>query len=250
MLVRQLAQTLEVRGAWVTEWLPGPRRLRSFSFWLGDGYFGDFEYDVAGTPCERVVTELRVCHVPDNVIALFPERRRPRHDQRGQLPRASRCSIPTAASSGHVGVVHGAPLPPDPRREHIVSIFAGRAGAELRQLRRDGEIAARQEKLTRLLDGTVDAIVELDADRTVTQANDAALQLFGRGLVGRAFDTHLTPDSAARLHGDLCRCRSPRPHGVGGLPARRPRGCGRARRCVSAGRHVVALKAPAAGISR
>jgi hypothetical protein len=26
-----------------------------------------------GTPCEAVVTDRRLCHVPDNVIALFPD---------------------------------------------------------------------------------------------------------------------------------------------------------------------------------
>jgi transcriptional regulator with PAS, ATPase and Fis domain len=132
------------------------------------------------------------------VIALFPD-----DADLVALNAVSYLGIPLLDTDdtllGHIGIVHGAPLPPDPRREHIVSIFAGRVGAELQRLRRDGEIAARQQKLTRLLDGTVDAIVELDADRTVTQANDAALQVFGRGLVGRTFDAHLAAGAAATL---------------------------------------------------
>lgn len=64
-LVRHLARALGTFGAWITEWLPEARRLRAFSFWAGDGFYGNYEYDVRHTPCEAVVEDRRLVHVPD-----------------------------------------------------------------------------------------------------------------------------------------------------------------------------------------
>src|SRR5262249_23036718 len=54
-LAKHLAAALGTKCAWVTEWLPEQRRLRALSFWARDHYISDFEYDVAGTPCEPVI---------------------------------------------------------------------------------------------------------------------------------------------------------------------------------------------------
>ena len=56
-LVKHLARALGTRCAWVTEYLPETHRLRALSFWVGDHYQDDYEYDVAGTPCEPVIAE-------------------------------------------------------------------------------------------------------------------------------------------------------------------------------------------------
>jgi len=49
-LVRSLAGALQVDGAWVTEYLPGAKRLRALSFWFRDHYVPDYEYDIATKP--------------------------------------------------------------------------------------------------------------------------------------------------------------------------------------------------------
>ena len=71
-LVRSLAKALRVDGAWVTEYLPGPKRLRALSFWLHDHYVPDYEYDIAGTPCEASLENRTYMHIAENVVELFP----------------------------------------------------------------------------------------------------------------------------------------------------------------------------------
>jgi hypothetical protein len=56
-LVRSLAKALQVDGAWVTEYLPGPKRLRAVSFWWHDHYVPDYEYDIQNSPCETVIEQ-------------------------------------------------------------------------------------------------------------------------------------------------------------------------------------------------
>lgn len=43
-------------------------RLRALAFWLDNRFVPDYEYAVAGTPCEPVIDERRLLHIPDNVI--------------------------------------------------------------------------------------------------------------------------------------------------------------------------------------
>ena len=70
-LVKHLARALETKCAWVTEWLPEEKRLRALSFWVDDGYFGDYEYDIANTPCETVIDRRSLVHIPENLLALY-----------------------------------------------------------------------------------------------------------------------------------------------------------------------------------
>ena len=72
-LVMHVALALGTKGAWVTEWLETKRRLRALSFWLDDGFFGDYEYDIAGTPCEPVIESVGLIHVPERLVELYPD---------------------------------------------------------------------------------------------------------------------------------------------------------------------------------
>jgi len=49
----------------------------------------------------------------------------------------------------------------------------------MRRLRLEKDLRERQEKLSRLIDSAMDAIVELDADLRVTLMNAAAEKVFG-----------------------------------------------------------------------
>ena len=72
-VARQLAAALQVRLAFVTEVADAGRtRARTLAFWKDDGLAENFEYPLAGTPCEHVVGN-SVCYHPRNVQALFPE---------------------------------------------------------------------------------------------------------------------------------------------------------------------------------
>jgi PAS domain S-box-containing protein len=179
-LVKNLARALDVHGAWITEYLEDQRRLRALAFWLGDSFVSDFEYDIEGTPCAPVVTELRLLHVPDRVVELFPED--------PDLPKVSAVSymgIPLLDLDGrilgHIAVLDTRSMPEDPRLFDLLRIFANRAVAELLRLRAEGEVREREEKLRLLVDSAMDAILELNHEFDITRVNTAAEQLFGCG---------------------------------------------------------------------
>lgn len=72
-MVRHFAGALQVPVAFVTECLDQPvTRLRTLAFWSDGGYGENFEYSLAGTPCETVVGEGTTCFYPDGVGREFP----------------------------------------------------------------------------------------------------------------------------------------------------------------------------------
>ena len=204
--VRNLAVALGVKCAWVTEWLEDRRRLRALAFWVGDHFHGDYEYDVAGTPCEPVIDSRTFVHVPDRVIELFAS-----DPDLPPLGAVSYMGIPLVDDDdrllGHLAVLHDEPLPEeDPRTRAIFEIFAGRASAELRRLRRERALVERERKLSRLFASALDSIVELDAGLNVVGMNPAAERVFAchaAHVVGKPFSVFLPPDSRRKI-ASLC----------------------------------------------
>jgi PAS domain S-box-containing protein len=197
-LVESLARALGTHGAWVTEYLPEQRRLRALAFWIGGEWMQGFEQVIDGTPCENVIEGRRLVHVPDNAIALYPK---------GETARAmgvvSYLGVPLlhvdGSVLGHLAVLDLRPMPAEPRAEALIRIFAARAAAELQRLRAEAEVREREEKLARLVDSAIDAIVELDDALRVTRVNPAAAKLFGEAAVGSDFRRVLSNESGARL---------------------------------------------------
>jgi len=193
VLVDNLVKALGVYGAWVTEYLEDSRRLRSLAMFLGGKRIDQYEYAIDGTPCEPVIEEDRLIHVPDRVIELYP--RDP------DLPEAGAVSymgVPLhdldGSTLGHLAVLDNRPMPEEPRTLTLFRIFANRAAAELRRLRAEEDVREREEKLTRLVKSTMDAIVELDSALKVTMMNPAAEKLFGcaaANVVGKKIDPFL-----------------------------------------------------------
>jgi PAS domain S-box-containing protein len=200
-LVCHMARALGTTCAWVTEWIPENRRLRALSFWAGDRMLSNFEYPVAGTACEVVVTEKRRVLIPDRVLDLYTtdERLTP-------LGPVSYLGIPLYDTDrtilGHLAILHDQPMQEDPLILAIFDIFANRAASELRRIRRDRDLMEREQKLTRLIESAMDAIIEIDADLTVTRVNQAAVDLFGGapdGLLNRPFGDRLTSEAHGKL---------------------------------------------------
>ncbi len=200
-LVRGLCEALGTCGAWVTEYLPASRKLRALAFWLDGEPVSDYEYSLAGTPCEPVIDGRALVHIPDRCVELYPD-----DPDLKRLCAVSYMGLPLEGDDGrvlgHLAVLDRRPISRHPRTEAVFRIFAARAAAELRRLRAEAGIQDREQKLRRLVDGAMDAILELDADLRVTQANPAARELLGcasEELVGADFVRFLTPDGAAIL---------------------------------------------------
>jgi PAS domain S-box-containing protein len=199
-LVESLARALGTHGAWVTEYLPEARRLRALAFWLGGAWIRDFEHQVDGTPCADVVDGRRLVHIADNVLDLYPN-----DDPGREAGAVSYLGVPLLDADetvlGHLAVLDRRPMPAEPRAEALIRIFAARATAELQRLRAETEVREREEKLTRLVDSAMDAIVELDDRLRVTRMNPAAVKLFGGAAAGTDFRRFVSAESGARLSG-------------------------------------------------
>lgn len=230
-LVRNLARALQTHGAWVTEYLQDCRRLRALAFWLGNDWIDGWEMGIDGTPCQQVIENAELVHFPDNLVTLFPG------DPDIQSIRAmSYMGVPLLGVDGtilgHLAVLDKRPMPSEPRGLALFRIFAARATAELQRLRAEAAVREREEKLGRLIDGAMDAIVELDQDLRVTMMNAAAEKVFAcpaARIVGCDFAPFISSASRDKLE-DLIANLGGQPPGkrslwiAGGLEAKRRNG--------------------------
>lgn len=200
-LVQNLSRALNTHGAWVTEYIKECRRLRALAFWMGGQWIHDFEYDITGTPCEQVVERAHLIHHPENVITLYPN-----DADLEKFSAVSFMGVPLTDLDGtvlgHLAVLDTRPMPEEPRMLALFRIFAARATAELQRLRAESQVRDREEKLRRLVDGAMDAIIEFDRNLTVTLMNPAAERVFHcatSGVCGRDFGQFLASESRGKL---------------------------------------------------
>ncbi len=200
-LVRNLARTLGTLGAWVTEYLPEQQRLRALAMWMGDGFVEHYEYPIAGTACAGVVESKELIHIPERLLELFPQ-----DTDLVPLGAVSYLGMPLLDTDGtvlgHLSVLDNRPMPRDARAVSLFEIFAARATAEHRRLRAAGELAAREEQLSLLLESAMDAILVVDAALKVVRINPAAERLFActaEDLLGESLEDFLVRESAAQF---------------------------------------------------
>src|SRR5262245_25455011 len=113
-LVQNLSTALNTFGAWVAEYQEGTRRLRAIAFRLNQKWIPDYEYSIQGTPCEAVIDQRRLVHIPDRVLEMYagdPD-----------LRASGACSylgIPLLDVDqkilGHMAVMDIKPMPEDPK---------------------------------------------------------------------------------------------------------------------------------------
>ncbi|HEU4434497.1 MAG TPA: GAF domain-containing protein [Pyrinomonadaceae bacterium] len=176
-LVEALAATLDTSGAWVTEYDEESARLRSLAFQLNGEWISDYEYALSGTPCEPVIKEAKLVHIPENVAQLLPD-----DPDLSTFGAVSYVGMPLLDDDGtvlgHLAILDTKPMPVDSRLLSFFRIFAVRAAAEYRRLRSEAELRAREAKLDRLVSSAMDAILELDHDLNITLLNNAATHVF------------------------------------------------------------------------
>lgn len=136
-LVRNLAHALGVRYAFVAECSERATgvapRARMRAFWKGDRFGSELEYETRGTPCWEVL-EGKTCHFARDVQALFPD------DQSlAWWDAKSYLGMPLLGSSGevigHMAILDSRSLVDASVATSVMSLSAGRAGAELERLK-------------------------------------------------------------------------------------------------------------------
>ena len=193
-LVRCLSDALDVRYAFIAEFAVVRTRVRTLAFWDGVGFLDNFEYELAGTPCEAILGgEMRL--YTHGVQDLFPEHR----DELAEIGAESYLAIPltnaAAAVLGHLALIDVKPMTGSNSDLAVFRIFAARAAAELDRLQVESMRRQTEERLAAILASTMDAIVTVDTDRHVTLFNNAAERMFRcarEDMLGRRLDPLLS----------------------------------------------------------
>jgi PAS domain S-box-containing protein len=169
-LVRHLAEVLQVRYAFVTELSkPEKTKAQTLAFWQGDSFGENFEYELVGTPCERILAN-EIIYYPNSIQTYFPD-----HKHLVDLGAESYFGIPLNDTLGniigHLKVLDNKPLLQNQFSEQILRIFAARAGAEL-------ERKQAEDALSEVLSQTQQQSIELEKARDAAEAANRAKSEF------------------------------------------------------------------------
>ncbi len=202
-LVRELAQALNVRHAFVSELLENKARVRTLAFWFDGKFIDNFEFDLDGTPCEIVIRGETVYYTR-KVHEMFP-----RHPELKEMGIESYFGVPLVSESGsammgHLAVMNDQPMVKEFRGMALLRIFAARARAELERKRAEQALRKSEERLAGVLASAMDAIIIIDAEQRITLFNPAAEKIFrcpAPQVIGQPFEPFLSKRFANLLKG-------------------------------------------------
>jgi PAS domain S-box-containing protein len=196
-LVHHLASALGTSQAFIAEFLP-PNVARTVAYWSHGNIAENLEFELAGTPCEEVVTG-KLCFHPSGVEALFPR----------ELGIDSYIGAPLVAQDGtvlgHVCAFDERPMAENRRRQLIFQVFAARAAAELDRLRAEQRLRESEDRLQDLFEEAPIAYIHEGLDSKLIRANRAARRILGigpeevQGMLGKTLVAD-TPDNQRRLN--------------------------------------------------
>ena len=177
-LACHLASALNVRYAEVGELVDGAQeRVRTLAVWTGEGFGDNFEYELAGTPCENVVNQT-MCHYPRNVQELFPE-----DHLLTEMGVESYLGTPLFDSEGNalglLAVLHDEPMDEASAARSILTIFAARAGAELERKRAEEALRTQRDKFESVIASLADGLDIVSPDYRVHFQNKILSDRFG-----------------------------------------------------------------------
>jgi formate hydrogenlyase transcriptional activator len=178
-LVRALARAVDTRWAFIAQFSSPEThtKARTIAFWNKDRIVENFEWNLAGTPCEDVV-QGNLCHHASGVREKFPD---------DPYPRAwgieSFLGLPLCDSEGmvlgHLAAFDDRPMPEEPRKLLTLRIFAKHAAAELTRLHLERQLRDSAEQLRDLYEEAPIAYVKEDLESRFISANRAAQRILG-----------------------------------------------------------------------
>ena len=150
-LVHHLASALNVRYAFVTQCTDeASTRVRTLAFWMGKEFGENFEYTLAGTPCENVING-NVCCYPNSLQTLFPK-----DVGLAEWGAESFLGIPIRDSYqnilGHIAILDREPMSEKPHGLSVLKIFAARAGAEMEREKAVHSLRKSEERFRALFE--------------------------------------------------------------------------------------------------
>lgn len=146
-IAREMAQACGAKYAMVVEIADSDCSLaRTLVVRDGDATVDNFEYELAGTPCESVIRN-GICHYSENVATLFPEDK-----LLVEMKVESYLGVPFFDSAdrplGFLAVLHTDRLPRPKLAKEVLTILAARTGAEIERIRSDRFLRESEKRLT------------------------------------------------------------------------------------------------------
>jgi len=180
-LVKQLAQALNVRYAFVGEWREQTLdKVSTLAVWSGTDFAEPFDYDLKGSPCEHVIGQ-QLCLHESGVQERFPD-----DHLLVQLNVESYCGMPLFNQSGTalglLVVMDDRPFTRSPLIKDLLQVFAARAAAELQRQRAEMTLQEQERRLrfTQFsLNHAADAVLWADDSTKLIYANEAACRSLG-----------------------------------------------------------------------
>ena len=196
-LVRHAAGVLGLDYVHVARLVPGQRRVATEAAWLDGAPFPDWAYDLANTPCEEVLGNVRRC------IASGVQSQYPLDQDLKEIGASGYIGEPVVDSAGEVlGLIVGINRTPLRQTEVLqanLRILAARAGAIFEQRAAIDALRRERDTVHNILHTVEAIIVTLDIDGRITLINRKGCELLGyseQELIGQDwFTTCLPPDS-------------------------------------------------------
>ena len=206
-LVRRLAAALDSKYAFVSRFCDANTRVHVLALWNGAELQENFDYPLAGSPCEHVLGG-EIVAFNDGIQELFPAEREALKEMGAQSYLAIPLKNRNGAVLGHLAVIDTHAKNWQERDFGILRIFAARCTAEIERQVAEQAMAqanvelARRVRLEQLVAETSTRFMSLDAsdiDAEIVRALGAMGQFIGsdRGVVFRFADDR---DSAALTH--------------------------------------------------
>lgn len=125
------------------------QHIRTLAVWAGDDFLENFEYALAGTPCEDILAK-RKEFISQDAASLYPD-----YPFLRENDIESYYGMPLVSTTdeciGLISVMHTEPLRPTSLTEHIPQTFANRIAAEVERVRAEEELMRTKRRIDDIL---------------------------------------------------------------------------------------------------
>jgi formate hydrogenlyase transcriptional activator len=177
-LVEHLARALEADYAFIAELIENNLdRVNTIVVYARGEIVSNFEYDLAHTPCRKVVSQ-SMCSYPSGVQRLFPEDRL-LVDMKVEGYVGTALLDSSGRALGLMVVLYNRPIANPKLAESMLQIFAVRAGAELERRRAEDRLRKSEERWRRVFENSNIGIALTDLDGHFIATNAAYQGMLG-----------------------------------------------------------------------
>ena len=179
-LVRTLADALNVRYAFIGRLVDqATRRVCTVAVWANGNFGDDFEFDVAGTPCERVIGARSPWFIQEGLREQFPQAHLLQ-----QMQAESYFSMPLLNSAGKplgvLVVLDDKPMTQTEQMRSVVTVFAARACADLERIASEYAMRESEARFRQLSENIREVFFLNDApDNRTLYVSPAFDEMFG-----------------------------------------------------------------------